>query len=44
MYDKTLIQRQKGYFYNSEKFRSFGVKWARMGGKIKTYEGCFAKR
>jgi hypothetical protein len=33
----------KGSFYNSRKFRSFGAKWVRMGGKIKTYEGCFAK-
>jgi hypothetical protein len=29
------------FLYNSEKFRSFSVKWVRMGGKI--YEGCFAK-
>jgi hypothetical protein len=29
--------------YNSKKFRYFGAKWVRMGGKIKTYEGCFAK-
>jgi hypothetical protein len=39
----NLSAKGKGYLYNSEKFRSFSVKWVRMGGKIKTYEGCFAK-
>jgi hypothetical protein len=41
---KTLMQRQKDIFIILEKFRSFGANWVRMGGKIKTYEGCFAKR
>jgi hypothetical protein len=27
-----------------KKIWSFSDKWVRMGGKIKTYEGCFAKR
>jgi hypothetical protein len=35
--------REKDFLYNSKKFRSFSVKWVRMGGKIKIYEGCFAK-
>jgi hypothetical protein len=35
--------KAKGSFYNSGKSRSFGAKWVRMRGKIKTYEGCFAK-
>jgi hypothetical protein len=33
---KTLMQRQKDLLVILEK-------WVRMGGKIKTYEGCFAK-
>jgi hypothetical protein len=37
------MQKEKGYLCNSEKCRSFSVKWVRMGGKIKTYEGCFAQ-
>jgi hypothetical protein len=40
----NLNVKGKGYFYNSGKSRSFGAKWVRMGGKIKTYEGCFAKK
>jgi hypothetical protein len=39
----NLNPKEKGYLCNSEKCRSFSVKWVRMGGKIKTYEGCFAK-
>jgi hypothetical protein len=39
----NLNAKGKGYLCNSKKFRSFSVKWVRMGGKIKTYEGCFAK-
>jgi hypothetical protein len=35
--------RERIFLYNSEKFRSFSVKWVRMGGKIKIYEGSFAK-
>jgi hypothetical protein len=41
---KTLNAKAKGSFSNFGKFRSLGVKWVTMGGKIKTYEGCFAKR
>jgi hypothetical protein len=37
------MQKAKGHLCNSEKFRSFSVQWVRMGGKIQTYEGCFAK-
>jgi hypothetical protein len=40
---KNLNAKAKGYFYKSEKFKSCGAKWVRMGGKIKTYEGYFAK-
>jgi hypothetical protein len=39
-----LNAKGKGYLCNFGKFRSFSVKWVRMVGKIKTYEGCFAKR
>jgi hypothetical protein len=39
-----LNVKAKGSFCNSGKFKSFGVKWVRMGGKIKTPEGCLAKR
>jgi hypothetical protein len=39
-----LNAKGKGYLCNFGKFRSFGAKWVRMGGKIKTCEGCFAKR
>jgi hypothetical protein len=39
----NLNAKGKGYLCNFEKFRPFSVKWVRMGGKIKTYEGCFAK-
>jgi hypothetical protein len=38
-----LNAKGKGYLCNSGKFRSFSAKWVRMGSKIKTYEGCFAK-
>jgi hypothetical protein len=37
------MQKGKGHLCNSEKYRSFSVKRERMGGKIKTYEGCFVK-
>jgi hypothetical protein len=39
-----LNAKGKGYLCNFGKFRSFGAKWVRMGGKIKTCEGFFAKR
>jgi hypothetical protein len=26
-----------------KKYRSFSVKWMRMGGRIQRYEGCFPK-
>jgi hypothetical protein len=41
-----LIGMQKGkkrHLCKSGKFRSFSVKWVRMGGKIKIYEGCSVK-
>jgi hypothetical protein len=41
---KNFNVKAQGSFSNSGKFRSLGVKWVRMGGKIKTYEGCFAKK
>jgi hypothetical protein len=28
-------KREKGHLCNSEKYRSFSVKWVRMGGAIK---------
>jgi hypothetical protein len=34
------MQKGKGHLCNSEKYRSFSVKWE---VKIKTYEGCFVK-
>jgi hypothetical protein len=37
------MRRQKDIFINLKNFKSCGAKWVRMGGKIKTYEGCFAK-
>jgi hypothetical protein len=37
------MQKGKGHLCNFEKYRSFSVKWERMGGKIKTYEGCLVK-
>jgi hypothetical protein len=39
----NLNAKGKGHLCNLEKCRSFSVKCERMGGKIKTYEGCFAK-
>jgi hypothetical protein len=41
---KNFNTMAKGSFSNFGKFRSFAAKWERMEGKIKTYEGCFAKR
>jgi hypothetical protein len=43
LYVQIWMQKEKGHLCNSKKYRSFSVKWERMGGKIKTYEGCFAK-
>jgi hypothetical protein len=37
------MQKGKGHLCNSEKYRSFSVKWERMGGKIETYEDYFVK-
>jgi hypothetical protein len=37
------MQKGKGHLCNFGKFGSFSVKWVRMGGKIQTYEGYFAK-
>jgi hypothetical protein len=36
--------KAKESFSNFGKFRYLGVKWVSMGGKIKRYKGCFAKR
>jgi hypothetical protein len=36
---KNFNVRQKGSFYNSRKFRSFGAKCVRMVGKIKLCKG-----
>jgi hypothetical protein len=38
------MQREKGICVILEKIKSFSDKWVSMGGKIKTYEGCFSKR
>jgi hypothetical protein len=37
------MQREKDIFLYFGKYRSFSAKWESMGGKIKIYEGCFAK-
>jgi hypothetical protein len=40
---KTLMQRQKDLLVILENLCPLVLKWVRMGGKIKIYEGCFAK-
>jgi hypothetical protein len=41
---QNLNVKAKGSFCNPAKLKSFGVKWVRMGGKIKICEDCLAKR
>jgi hypothetical protein len=40
---QMLMQKGKEHLYNFEKYRSFSVKWVKMGGRIQKYEGYFAK-
>jgi hypothetical protein len=40
---KLKKQRQKDLLVILENLGTY-IKWVRMGGKIETYEGCFAKR